>query len=68
METTSPRAARTLTPVKLKTIHSRNGHTGNATAQLKSPGTNHDPRTKCSIAAFPYQPSSVYFDQSIHRE
>src|SRR5579862_3300783 len=60
----SPRAATTLTPVKQKTTHSNAGHTGTAGAGLKSPGRYQCPNRCARIAAFPYQPSSVYFAQS----
>src|SRR6185503_14500113 len=61
-----PRAASTFTPVKKKSTHSRNGHTGTAGAGLKSPGTYHWPNRCARTAALPYHPSSVYFAQSIY--
>src|SRR5580658_5307674 len=65
----SPRAASTVTPVKKKRIHSRNGQTGIAGAGLKSPGRYQLPNRCARTAAFPYQPSSVYLAQSeIHGE
>src|SRR5580692_7548357 len=60
----SPRAAATVTPVKKKSTHSRNGHTGTAGAGLKSPGRYQLPNRWARTAAFPYQPSSVYLAQS----
>src|ERR1700728_3166138 len=68
MATVRPRAAVRLTPVKRKRAPSRRGQTGRAAAGLKSPGTYQWPRWKWRMAASPYQPSSVYLDQSIQGE
>ena len=62
------RAAIRDTPVKANTRASRKGQTGSAAAGLKSPGTYQWPSWKWRMAASPYQPSSVYLDQSIQRE
>src|SRR5882757_5698057 len=66
--TARDRAATMLTPVKRKTADSASGQTGRAAAGLKSPGTYQWPRWKWRMAASPYQPSSVYLDQSIQGE
>ncbi len=68
MPTVRNRAATRLTPVKRKTTDSSSGQTGRAAAGLKSPGTYQWPRWKWRMAASPYQPSSVYLDQSIQGE
>src|ERR1700723_1473091 len=68
MVTVRARAAATLTPVKRKSAASRRGQTGRAAAGLKSPGTCQWPRWKWRMAPSPYQPSSVYFAQSIQGE
>ena len=66
--TVSARTAVSETPVNSKTPASSRGQTGSATAGLKSPATYQWPRSKWRIAASPYQPSSVYLDQSFQGE
>src|ERR1019366_1192029 len=64
-QTVRARAAVTEPPVNWKTRASTKGHTGSAAAGLKSPLTYQWPSWKWRMAASPYQPSSVYLDQSI---
>src|ERR1700722_10014234 len=66
--TVRARAGTTPTPVTRKMTDSTSGQTGRAAAGLKSPGTYQWPRWKWRMAASPYQPSSVYLDQSIQGE